>query len=155
MVEYTTGNILDADAEALVNAVNCVGVMGKGVALQFKEAYRNNFVQYKQACTMGKVQPGQMFITETGNVSNPRYIINFPTKRHWRAKSRSVDIENGLRSLVADIQQLNISSIAIPALGCGNGGLNWDEIRQQIEVAVSSLSDVRIILYEPRYETNG
>lgn len=149
MIEYTTGNILEAKAEALVNTVNCVGVMGKGIALQFKQAYPDNFKAYAQACKAGKVQPGRMFITETGSMLPPRYIINFPTKRHWRGKSRLEDIEAGLQALVQAIQQLEITSIAIPPLGCGNGGLDWADVCPRIEAALGSLKNVQVIVYEP------
>lgn len=149
MIEYTNGNILQANAEALVNTVNCVGVMGKGIALQFKQAHPNNFKQYAAACKMSKVQPGHMLIVPTGNMFNPRYIINFPTKRHWRSKSRLKDIRSGLEALVKDVQELNIRSIAIPPLGCGNGGLDWQDVRPLIEDAFAALPDVRTILYEP------
>ncbi|MEH2160663.1 MAG: macro domain-containing protein [Nostoc sp.] len=125
MFEYKQGNLLEEKTEALVNTVNCVGVMGKGIALQFKQAYPENFRQYKQACRAGKVKPGQMFTVATGGLLNPKYIINFPTKRHWRNNSKIEDIQSGLVALVQQVQQLAITSIAMPALGCGNGGLNW------------------------------
>lgn len=150
MIEYTSGNILEAKVEALVNTVNCVGVMGKGIALQFKQAYPNNFAAYAQACKAGEVQPGRMFITETGSMLPPRYIINFPTKRHWRGKSRLEDIEAGLQALAQDIQRLGIQSIAVPPLGCGNGGLDWADVQPRIEQALASLTDVRVIIYEPK-----
>lgn len=149
MIEQTSGNILEADVEALVNTVNCVGVMGKGIALQFKQAYPDNFDAYAVACRAGEVQPGRMFITRTGNLFNPRYIINFPTKRHWRSKSRLEDIEVGLQALVADVQRLGIRSIAVPPLGCGNGGLDWNDVRPRIEAAFSALPNVRVLLYAP------
>ena len=123
MIEYTEGNLLLADAEALVNTVNTVGVMGKGIALQFKRALPDNFTAYAQACKAGEVQPGRMFVFSTGNAFNPKYIINFPTKRHWREASKLGDIETGLVALVAEIKQRGISSIALPPLGFGNGGL--------------------------------
>ena len=100
MIEYRTGDILLADAEALVNTVNCVGIMGRGVALQFKNAYPENFKAYEAACAREEVQPGRMFVFQTGQFTNPKYIINFPTKRHWRGKSRIEDIEAGLKALV-------------------------------------------------------
>ena len=111
MIELKQGNLLDADAEALVNTVNCVGIMGKGIALQFKQAFPENFRQYAQACRISKVQPGQMFVVSTGNLFNPRYIINFPTKRHWKGNSRIEDIEIGLKALIAEIKRLNINLI--------------------------------------------
>src|SRR5215475_8581084 len=150
MIEYTTGNLLAADAEALVNTVNCVGVMGKGIALQFKRAYPENYRQYRRACRRGEVQPGRMFVVDTGGVAPPRYIINFPTKRHWRGKSRMEDIEAGLKALVDTIRRYDIRSIAVPPLGSGLGGLDWPEVKLRIEAALQPLSDVRIIIYEPK-----
>ena len=116
MIEFKTGDILQADAEALVNTVNCVGVMGRGIALQFKQAFPDNFNAYEAACARKEMQPGRMFVTETGFLANPKYIINFPTKRHWRGKSRIEDIEAGLKALVDEIRKLGIRSIAVPPL---------------------------------------
>lgn len=149
MIEYTTGNLLNADVEALVNTVNCVGVMGRGVALQFKNAYPENYQAYVVACGKGEVQPGRMFVYETGKSTNPRYIINFPTKRHWKAKSRMEDIEAGLGALVQELQERDIRSIAIPPLGSGLGGLVWETVRTQIEIALRDLSQVKILIFEP------
>ena len=149
MIEYTTGNILHEDAEALVNTVNCVGVMGRGIALQFKNAYPENFKAYAAACKKDEVRPGRMFVYETGNLANPRYIINFPTKRHWRGKSRIDDIESGLNALVEVIRNKKIRSIAIPPLGSGLGGLEWAEVKRRVEAALDNLTDVRVIVYEP------
>lgn len=148
MIEYKTGNILDADVEALVNSVNCVGVMGRGVALQFKRAFPENFKAYRAACQRREVVPGKMFIFETG-LLQPRYIINFPTKRHWRGKSRIEDIEIGLQALVEEVVRRKIRSIAIPPLGCGLGGLKWEEVRRRIEQAFNKLPEVRVVVYEP------
>ena len=149
MIEYKTGDILAEDVEALVNSVNCVGVMGRGIALQFKKAFPDNFKAYASACTREKVQPGRMFVFETGYLTGPRYIINFPTKRHWRGKSRLEDIEAGLVALVQEIKERNIHSIALPPLASGLGGLEWQEVRQCIEAGLRELSDVRIIVFEP------
>lgn len=149
MIEYRTGNILEADAEALVNSVNCVGFMGRGVALQFKKAWPENFKAYAAACRRKEVQPGKMFVFETGRLTNPRYIINFPTKRHWRGKSRMEDIETGLSALVEEIRTRGIRSIALPPLGCGLGGLHWPDVRRRIEEALGALDQVKIIVYEP------
>jgi O-acetyl-ADP-ribose deacetylase (regulator of RNase III) len=140
---------LEEDAEALVNAVNCVGVMGKGIALQFKQAFPENFQQYKKACDAKEVQPGRMFTVSTGKLFNPKYIINFPTKRHWRDKSKIEDIQTGLKALVAEVQQLGITSIAIPAFGCGNGGLDWLEVKPLIESAFVELPEVKVVVFEP------
>lgn len=150
MIELKQGNLLDADAEALVNTVNCVGIMGKGIALQFKQAFPENFRQYAQACRSSKVQPGQMFVVSTGNLFNPHYIINFPTKRHWKGNSRIEDIEIGLKALIAEIKRLNIKSIAIPPLGCGNGGLSWTQVKPLIESAFIDLPNVKVLLFAPQ-----
>ena len=126
MIEYKQGNLLHSDAEAIVNTVNCVGVMGCGIALQFKKHYPENCKFYEAACTRGEVIPGKMLVYELVSLMNPRYIINFPTKRHWRGASRIEDIEAGLHDLVRVIQERNIKSVAVPPLGCGLGGLDWD-----------------------------
>ncbi len=150
MIEYRSGDILKSEAEALVNTVNCVGVMGRGIALQFKNAFPANFKAYAAACTREQVQPGRMFVFETGQLTPPRYIINFPTKRHWRGKSRIEDIDAGLQALVAEIRARRIRSIALPPLGSGLGGLDWRaEVRPRIEAALRSLDDVQVIVYEP------
>jgi O-acetyl-ADP-ribose deacetylase (regulator of RNase III) len=149
MIEYKTGDILSEDAEALVNTVNCVGIMGRGIALQFKSAFPKNFRVYEQACKRNEVQPGHMLVVENDKLTNPRFIINFPTKRHWRGKSRIEDIESGLKALVREITNRHIHSIAIPPLGSGLGGLDWLDVRPRIERAVRDLQDIRVILYEP------
>lgn len=150
MIEPTPGNILTDNAEALVNTVNCVGVMGKGIALQFKKAFPENFKAYEAACRRKEVKPGRMYVFETGQMFNPRYIINFPTKRHWRGKSRYEDIESGLRALVREVRQRKIHSIAIPPLGSGLGGLQWGRVKVMIEEAFQDMPDVRVKLYEPK-----
>lgn len=149
MIELARGNLLEAEAEALVNTVNCIGHMGKGIALQFKQAFPANFKTYQAACRAGEVTPGKMLITDNGSLISPRYIINFPTKRHWRGQSRLEDIATGLQTLVAEVQRLGIRSIAVPPLGCGLGGLDWSVVRPMIERAFSALPDVRILLFEP------
>ncbi|MBL8391288.1 MAG: macro domain-containing protein [Candidatus Accumulibacter sp.] len=149
MIELTRGNLLQAPAEALVNTVNCVGYMGKGIALQFKQAFPANFKHYEAACHAGDLVPGKMMIHDNGGLVNPRYIINFPTKRHWKGKSRIEDIESGLNALVADVQRLGIRSIAVPPLGCGLGGLEWRVVRPMIEQAFAGLPDVQVLLFEP------
>ena len=119
MIEFRKGNILAADAEALVNTVNCVGIMGRGIALQFKNVFPENFKSWLAACKRNEVMPGKMFAFETGALTNPHYIINFPTKRHWKGKSRMEDIDAGLVALADEIKARNIRSIAVPALGSG------------------------------------
>lgn len=150
MIEETTGNILDSDAEAVVNTVNCVGVMGRGIALQFKQAYPDNFRDYAQACKKGKVRPGQMFVVPTSLMMNPKYIINFPTKRHWKGKSKIEDIEVGLVALVEEIRHRKIKSVAVPPLGCGSGGLDWSHVRPLITSAFADMSNVRVVLFTPQ-----
>jgi O-acetyl-ADP-ribose deacetylase (regulator of RNase III) len=150
MIEEGRGNLLQADAEALVNTVNTVGHMGKGIALQFKQAYPENFKAYAQAVRRGEVEPGRMLVFPTGFVTNPRFIINFPTKRHWRGRSRMEDIDSGLAALVREVLQLGLQSIAVPPLGCGNGGLDWDAVRPRIEKALGGLEGVRVLLFAPR-----
>jgi O-acetyl-ADP-ribose deacetylase (regulator of RNase III) len=149
LIEPAHGNLFMADAHALVNAVNCVGVMGKGIALQFKEAFPANFKAYEAACAAGAVIPGRMLIHDNGGLVHPRWIVNFPTKRHWRDNSRLEDIASGLKVLIADVQRLGIRSIAVPALGCGLGGLDWVAVRPMIEDAFSVLPNVRVLLFEP------
>lgn len=149
MIEYIRGNILHSEAEALVNTVNCVGVMGRGIALQFKNAYPDNFKAYVSACQRSDVQPGRMFVFATGELGNPKHIINFPTKRHWRAKSRMEDIEAGLTDLARVIERLDIRSVAIPPLGSGLGGLRWEDVKPRIERALQLFSKTQVFIYEP------
>jgi O-acetyl-ADP-ribose deacetylase (regulator of RNase III) len=148
MIEFKTGDILRAEVEALVNTVNCVGIMGRGIALQFKNAFPDNFKAYAAACLREEVQPGKMFVFETGQLS-PKYIINFPTKRHWKGKSRIEDIDSGLKALVEEIRHRKIHSIAIPPLGSGLGGLDWADVRPRIEAALSDLNNLKVVVYEP------
>lgn len=151
MIELTKGDILRADVEALVNTVNCVGVMGRGIALQFKKAFSDHyFKEYKTACDNKELQPGRMLVHDLHRLHNPKYIIDFPTKRHWKGKSRMEDIEAGLETLVQELRDRKISSIAIPPLGCGLGGLRWDDVRSRIESAFKELEGVRVLLYEPQ-----
>lgn len=149
MIRYVEGDILKADVEVLVNTVNCVGVMGRGIALQFKNAYPDNYKQYKHACDLGEVVPGKMLIHATGMLTNPKYIINFPTKRHWKGKSRLEDIDSGLDALVIDIQKLRITSIAIPPLGSGLGGLPWNKVKEMIQQKLADIDNLTTLVYEP------
>lgn len=149
MILSTQGDILRDESEAIVNTVNCVGVMGRGIALQFRNAYPENYAAYEKACQRGDVQPGRMFVHETGELTGPRYIINFPTKRHWRGKSRMEDIEAGLKGLVEVLREKKIRSIALPPLGSGLGGLDWSEVRRRIVAALGDLDEVRVSIYEP------
>ena len=150
MIEFKTGDILAEDAEALVNTVNCVGVMGRGIALQFKNAFPENFTAYAAACRRREVRPGRMFVFETRQLAAPRYVINFPTKRHWRNRSRMDDIHAGLRALRTVIRDKGIRSVAVPPLGSGLGGLRWRDVRARIEAELRALGDdVRVIVFEP------
>ena len=150
MIEYKVGDIFTEDVEALVNSVNCVGVMGRGIALQFKNLFPENFEAYAEACRREEVQPGRMFVFETGQmIGAPSYIINFPTKRHWRGKSRMEDIESGLRALAQEIKERNIRSVALPPLGSGLGGLDWPMVRSRIESALRDVEDLSVVVFEP------
>lgn len=149
MLELTTGDLLQAEVEALVNTVNTKGVMGKGIALQFKKAYPENFRQYKAACDKNALDVGQVLTHDAGGLVRPRYIINFPTKRHWRSPSKLEYVELGLRALVDEVRRLRIQSIAVPPLGCGNGGLPWAEVLPCIDAAFGPLQDVRVLVFAP------
>lgn len=150
MLIYKKGNIFAENVEAIVNPVNCVGIMGKGLALQFKNKYPENFKAYESACKQNKVQTGKMYIYENETLKNPKYIINFPTKRHWRDNSRLEDIKSGLDDLKRLIEEMNIKSIAIPALGSGLGGLNWQVVKKIIEEKLKDINDCQIIIFEPQ-----
>lgn len=149
MIETVDGNLLQADVDALVNTVNTEGVMGKGIALQFRRAYPAMYEDYRAACQAGVVKIGSMLVWETNAATGPRYIINFPTKRQWRAPSRLSYVEDGLVDLVRVIDELGIRSIAVPPLGAGNGHLPWSQVRPTIEGALSGLKDVHVLLYQP------
>lgn len=146
--EIKHGDIFESDAEALVNTVNCKGVMGRGLALQFKRRYPDNFVAYRSECQAGRMVLGRMHVFDTERMS-PRYIINFPTKDHWRNASSLADIADGLNSLESEVRRLGIGSIAIPALGCDLGGLEWDEVRPLIVSTVERLPGLRAMLFAP------
>lgn len=149
MITEAKGNLLTAPVEALVNTVNTEGVMGKGIALQFKNAFPEMFKAYAAAAKRGEVKLGQMHVWPTQALDGPRYIINFPTKAHWRAKSRLADIDSGLDDLTRVIRDLGITSIAVPPLGCGNGGLNWADVEPRIRAAFDALPEVDVQVYPP------
>lgn len=149
MMTYNEGDILAADVEAIVNTVNCVGVMGRGLALQFKNLYPENFRAYKAVCDKGELKPGGLFVFDRGTLEPPHTIINFATKGHWRAQSRLADIDKGLNALRQEIENSGLTSIAIPPLGCGLGGLNWDDVSPLIERALGDLSSVKVCVYPP------
>ena len=146
MITHIKGDILKANTEAIINPVNCVGVMGKGLALDFKKAFPENFKAYKKACDAKEVQPGKLFIFETESEKNPKYIVNFPTKQDWREQSKLTDIESGLKALWEWIQTSKISSITIPRLGCGLGGLDWGSVLPLIENTFSSELELQVFL---------
>lgn len=148
MITFTEGNLLEARAEALVNTVNTVGVMGKGIALMFKERFDDNYRQYAAACKAKQVQVGKMFVTPVHELGGPRWIVNFPTKQHWRSPSRMEWVVEGLQDLRRFLLQEQVKSIAIPPLGAGNGGLDWAQVRPQIEAALGDL-DIEIMVFEP------
>lgn len=154
MIKYKTGNIFKEDVEAIVNTVNCVGVMGRGIALQFKKNFPANYNAYVAACERQEIKPGKIFVYETGQLTNPHFIMNFPTKRHWKNKSDIEDIEIGLVDLIKEIRDRNIKSIAIPPLGSGLGGLNWAEVRSRIEKAFQDFGNLNIIVFEPLRSTS-
>jgi O-acetyl-ADP-ribose deacetylase (regulator of RNase III) len=154
MISFNNTNLLQSNAEALVNTVNTVGIMGKGVALQFKEHFPLNYKLYKKACEGGHVQLGKMFVTETGQLTGPGYIVNFPTKSDWRSYSKLSYISEGLDDLLKVIQERGIKSIAVPPLGCGNGGLDWKDVKPLIESKLSKLAhEVNIEIYEPGHHS--
>lgn len=149
MLRFDEGNLLDADAEALVNTVNTVGVMGKGIALMFKEAFPENFEAYEVACKNKEVRLGHMFVFQREDLYGPKWIVNFPTKAHWRYPSKLQWIEEGLQDLKKFIEREKIKSIAIPPLGSGNGRLDWKDVKPLIERVLGPLKDVDILVYEP------
>lgn len=147
-MEFVTGNLLEADVEALVNTVNTKGVMGKGIALQFRRAFPENYKAYRAACDAGEVQLGRMFVAPTGYLGHPRLVINFPTKAHWKSRSRIADIDTGLVDLRRVIDEYEIGSLALPPLGCGLGGLEWAHVRPRIEAALAD-APARVLVFEP------
>ena len=155
MIEYKTGDLLAEEADAIVNTVNCVGHMGAGIALQFKKAWPENFRAYAAACRDGEVQPGRMLTYETNQLAPPRYIINFPTKRHWRGRSRLEDIDAGLVALAEEVRCLDLKSIAVPPLGAGLGSLPWNQVRPRIERTLGAFPDLRVVVFEPHGTPEG
>ena len=149
MIKFLQGNLLEAPVEAAVNTVNTIGVMGKGIALMFKEAFPDNFRRYEQACKRKEIRVGQMFVTENLAIDGPRWIINFPTKQHWRQPTKLKWVIDGLQDLRRIIEQNGIRSVAVPPLGCGNGGLDWGDVRPEIVRALSALKNVEVLVYEP------
>lgn len=149
LLNIKQGNLLDAPAEALVNTVNEVGVMGKGIALMFRDAFPENTRTYEAACKRGEVMVGRMLAVQNRDLSGPRWIINFPTKKHWRHPSKLEWVREGLLDLVRVLAAKRIRSVALPPLGCGNGGLEWNQVRREIEAALAAVPDVEAIVFEP------
>lgn len=149
MIRYIKGNLLEAEVEALVNTVNTKGVMGKGIALQFKKAFPAMYKVYEAACKAGEVQIGKMQVYENAGLFKNKLIINFPTKEDWRKPSEMSYIEKGLEDLARVISKYKIKSVAIPPLGCGNGGLNWVEVKAKIEIFFQNNDNIDILVYEP------
>jgi O-acetyl-ADP-ribose deacetylase (regulator of RNase III) len=150
MIEYSNGDIFTSGAEAIVNPVNCVGIMGGGLAADFKARFKGNYQRYRRACDAEEVKPGEMFIIEEIVAGTRTVIFNFPTKFHWRNDSKIEWIESGLRALVEEVKKREIKSIAIPALGCGLGGLKWNDVRPLIEGAGKMIPEVRVIIFPPK-----
>jgi O-acetyl-ADP-ribose deacetylase (regulator of RNase III) len=150
MISFVSGNILQAKVDALVNPVNTAGVMGKGLALQFKKAFPANYKAYERAAKAKQLEVGKMFVFEAGDTAVPRYIVNFPTKAHWRGASKLDYIETGLRDLVHVVGERKMRSIAIPPLGAGLGGLAWADVRPLIVSALAELEDVDVLVFEPQ-----
>ncbi|HKV28849.1 MAG TPA: macro domain-containing protein [Candidatus Acidoferrales bacterium] len=149
-VMIKSGDLLKENSEAIVNTVNCVGVMGKGIALQFKQRWPQNFEAYAAACDRKEIRPGKMFIYDSGEWARPRFIINFPTKVHWRGDSKIEYIEKGLSDLVLQVERLGIKNIALPPLGCGNGGLDWNDVKRLVLIAFEGHGQVHVDLFEPK-----
>ncbi len=155
-INITEGDLLQQnDVDVIVNTVNCVGVMGKGIALQFKKKWPTNFKVYADACKRNEIRPGRVHVYDAGAIATPKYVINFPTKDHWRGKSKVEFIIDGLKDLVRVIKELNIHSIAIPPLGCGNGGLDWSLVKGLIEEAFAELPEVEVRLFAPSGAPNA
>jgi O-acetyl-ADP-ribose deacetylase (regulator of RNase III) len=149
VVDFVTGNLLEADVDVLVNTVNTKGVMGKGIALQFRRAFPANYKAYRAACAAGEVRLGRMFVFHTGRLGRPQVIVNFPTKGHWKSRSRLADVEAGLTDLRRVLSGLGMESVAVPPLGCGLGGLRWEDVRPRILAALADL-DMRVLVFEPQ-----
>jgi len=148
VIEYRKGDIFQSGAFGLANPVNCVGVMGAGLALEFKRRFPANFVAYKRRCNRHAMCMGVVFPALTGLVGMPRWIFNVPTKHHWKDASSLVGVESGIVALARLVSDMSIPSVAIPALGCGLGGLVWSDVRPLIDREFAA-SEARVIVYEP------
>jgi O-acetyl-ADP-ribose deacetylase (regulator of RNase III) len=153
MIETARGDVLEADTEAVVNSVNCAGAMGRGIALQFREAFPENYRRYKQVCDAGDLSPGEVFVHDRGGLfgasGGPRYVINLATIDHWTDRSSLETVASGLDALVRAIDDRGIDSVALPPIGCGYGGLDWADVRAAIEARFEGRSDVRAVVYPP------
>jgi len=153
MIHWSYGNIFKTETEAIVNPVNCQGVAGAGLAREFKRLYPDNHEAYALRAKRGEIRPGVLYVHDCGTVEPRtnlyRWVINLPTKREWHSDSRLEDIEGGLSSLADIIEFLEIRSIAIPALGCGLGGLRWEDVKRAIERELGHLEGVFIQVFEP------
>ncbi|WP_291722272.1 macro domain-containing protein [Bernardetia sp.] len=149
-MNYTKGNILESNAEVIINPVNMVGVMGKGLALQFKQKFPYNYKVYKEACQNKTIDVGKLLLVDESSLERKKFIINFPTKKHWRSASKIEYVEEGLKDLVKIINENNFGSIAIPALGCGLGGLDWEDVKLLLEKYLKELENIEIIVFEPK-----
>ena len=148
MIRFTRGDLFASGCQALVNPVNCVGVMGKGLALQFRHRFPANYEAYRDACARCEVRPGRCLVFDTG-AEPARFVVNFPTKRHWRDRSRIEDVAGGLDDLTGILHRGTIGSVAIPPLGCGLGGLPWSEVRSLMVDRLAPCDGVSIVVYEP------
>ena len=144
MITYKTGDIFKSNAQVITNTVNCVGVMGKGLALTFKNQFPEMFEDYKAKCDRGEVKPGRPYLWE----NNKAQVLNFPTKRHWKQDSMLSDVEDGLKYLAENYAQMGISSLALPPLGCGLGGLNWTDVKNLIDKHLGAIADLDVYVYE-------
>ncbi|WP_338759666.1 macro domain-containing protein [Bernardetia sp. ABR2-2B] len=149
-MNYTKGNILESSTEVIINPVNTVGVMGKGLALAFKKEFPHNYKIYKEACKNKTIDIGKLLLVDESNLERKKFIINFPTKKHWRNPSKIEYIEEGLKDLVQILKNNNFESMAIPALGCGLGGLEWEDVRLLLENHLGNLEEIEIVIYEPK-----
>lgn len=145
MITFLEGNLFDSPAQVITNTVNCVGVMGKGVALEFKKRYPAMFEDYKKRCEKGLLKVGQPYLWEDETAQ----VLNFPTKRHWRAGSRLEDIEAGLKYLAAHYTEMGIITLAMPPLGCGNGGLDWGDVKALLAKYLGDALDLEVFVYVP------
>ena len=149
-MNYTKGNILESNTEVIINPVNTVGVMGKGLALQFKQKFPTNYKIYKEACQNKTIDIGKLLLVDESNLERRKFIINFPTKKHWRNASKIEYIEEGLKDLVRIIKANTFESMAIPALGCGLGGLDWEDVKLLLEKYLRDIETIEITVFEPK-----